>query len=62
MKLAAAEAIAAAVSKNELSAEYIIPSVFHSTVFKNVARDVANAAIASGAAERPEKAKATTFV
>ena len=50
------------MSKNELSAEYIIPSVFHSTVFKNVARDVANAAIASGAAERPEKAKATTFV
>ena len=62
MKLAAAEAIAAAVSKNELSAEYIIPSVFHSTVFKNVAREVASAAIASGAAERPEKAKATTFV
>jgi malate dehydrogenase (oxaloacetate-decarboxylating) len=62
MKLAAAEAIAAAVSKNELSAEYIIPSVFHSTVFRNVAREVANAAIATGAAERPEKAKATTFV
>jgi len=62
MKLAAAEAIAAAVGKNELSAEYIIPSVFHPTVFKNVARDVAHAAIETGAAERPEKAKTMVFV
>ncbi len=55
MKLAAAEAIAAAVSKSELSPEYIIPSVFHPTVFKNVARDVAAAAIASGVADREKK-------
>jgi malate dehydrogenase (oxaloacetate-decarboxylating) len=62
MKLAAAEAIAAAVGKHELSAEYIIPSVFHSTVFRNVARDVAQAAIQSGAADPPEKRKASVFV
>ena len=62
MKIAAAEAIAAAVGKGELSAEYIIPSVFHPTVFKNVARDVAHAAIETGAAERPEKAKTMVFV
>ncbi len=62
MKIAAAEAIAGAVSKSELSPEYIIPSVFHQTVFKNVAREVAHAAIASGAAERPEKVKPQVFV
>jgi malate dehydrogenase (oxaloacetate-decarboxylating) len=59
MKLAAAEAIAAAVSKSELSPEYVIPSVFHSTVFKNVARDVAAKAIETGVAERERKAVAT---
>jgi malate dehydrogenase (oxaloacetate-decarboxylating) len=62
MKIAAAEAIAGAVGKHELSAEYIIPSVFHPTVFKNVAREVGRVAIETGAAERPEKAKATVFV
>ncbi|MBF6599883.1 MAG: NAD-dependent malic enzyme [Dehalococcoidia bacterium] len=62
MKIAAAEAIAAAVGKHELSAEYIIPSVFHPTVFKNVARDVAHAAIETGAAEQPEKRKTMVFV
>ncbi len=55
MKLAAAEAIAAAVSRTELSAEYVIPSVFHPTVFKNVAREVAKAAIATGVADRERK-------
>jgi malate dehydrogenase (oxaloacetate-decarboxylating) len=59
MKLAAAEAIAAAVSKSELSPEYVIPSVFHSTVFRNVARDVAAKAIETGVAERERKAVAT---
>jgi malate dehydrogenase (oxaloacetate-decarboxylating) len=62
MKIAAAEAIAAAVGKGELSAEYIIPSVFHPTVFKNVARDVAHAAIETGAAEQPEKRTSMVFV
>ena len=56
MKLAAAQAIAAAVSKQELGPEYIIPSVFHPTVFKSVARDVAAAAIATGVAERERRA------
>jgi malate dehydrogenase (oxaloacetate-decarboxylating) len=55
MKLAAAEAIAAAVPRNELSTEYVIPSVFHPTVFKNVARDVAAAAIRTGVAEAERK-------
>ncbi|MEX2246187.1 MAG: NAD-dependent malic enzyme [Dehalococcoidia bacterium] len=55
MKVAAAQAIAAAVSKNELGPEYIIPSVFHPTVFKNVAKDVAAAAIATGVADRERK-------
>jgi len=61
MKLAAAEAIAAAVTKNELSAEYIIPSVFHPHVFKNVARDVAAAAIRTGVAEG-ERKLVSTFI
>jgi malate dehydrogenase (oxaloacetate-decarboxylating) len=56
MKVRAAEAIAAAVARNELSPEYIIPSVFHSTVFKNVAKEVAAAAIDDGVAEREKKA------
>jgi malate dehydrogenase (oxaloacetate-decarboxylating) len=59
MKLRAAEAIAAAVSKSELSPEYIIPSVFHPTVFKTVAKCVADAAIADGVAETERKAVAT---
>jgi malate dehydrogenase (oxaloacetate-decarboxylating) len=61
MKLVAAEAIAAAVSKSELSPEYVIPSVFHSSVFKTVARDVAHAAIEDGVAERERKTVATFF-
>ena len=59
MKVAAAEAIAAAVSKQELSPEYIIPSVFHPTVFKNVAKCVADKAIETGVAERERKTVAT---
>jgi malate dehydrogenase (oxaloacetate-decarboxylating) len=55
MKVKAAEAIAAAVGKNELSSEYIIPSVFHQSVFKNVAKAVSEAAIADGVAEREKK-------
>jgi malate dehydrogenase (oxaloacetate-decarboxylating) len=61
MKLAAAEAIAAAVPRNELAAEYVIPSVFHPTVFKNVAKEVAAAAIRTGVAER-EKKLVSTFI
>ena len=54
-------AIAAAVSKNELSAEYVIPSVFHPTVFKNVAKAVADKAIETGVAEG-ERKMVTSFI
>jgi malate dehydrogenase (oxaloacetate-decarboxylating) len=52
MKLAAAEAIAAAVRPDELSAEYIVPSVFNRDVAPLVAAAVAAAAEASGVARR----------
>ena len=55
MKVAAAHAIADSVGKNELSEEYIIPSVFNRNVFVKVARAVAEAAYKSGAAERHRK-------
>ncbi len=43
------------MSKSELSAEYVIPSVFHSSVFKNVAKEVAAAAVRTGVAEGERK-------
>ncbi len=52
MKLAAANAIAGLVSRRELSAEYIIPSVFNHHVAPAVARAVQQAAYRSGAAVR----------
>jgi malate dehydrogenase (oxaloacetate-decarboxylating) len=52
MKLAAAKAIAGVVSSNELSDEYIIPSVFNRNVVRAVARDVGRAARATGVAQR----------
>jgi malate dehydrogenase (oxaloacetate-decarboxylating) len=52
MKLAAARAIAACVSKSELSEEYIIPSVFNKHVAPAVAGEVARAAHATGVARR----------
>ncbi len=55
MKIAAAHAIADSVGKNELSEEYMIPSVFNRAVFQRVARAVADAAYESGAAERHRK-------
>jgi malate dehydrogenase (oxaloacetate-decarboxylating) len=58
MKLAAAHAIASTVGKNELNEEYIIPSVFNRSVFRNIAREVESAAYASGVAERHRKAYA----
>src|SRR4029079_15806785 len=48
MKLAAAEAIAAAVKPDELSPEYVIPSVFNRDVAPLVASAVAAAAESSG--------------
>jgi malate dehydrogenase (oxaloacetate-decarboxylating) len=55
MKVAAAYAIAECVGKNELSEEYIIPSVFNKAVAPRVARTVAEAAYKSGAAEQHRK-------
>jgi malate dehydrogenase (oxaloacetate-decarboxylating) len=48
MKLAAAEAIAAAVPEDELSASWIVPSVFNKKVVELVAAGVAEAAAAEG--------------
>jgi malate dehydrogenase (oxaloacetate-decarboxylating) len=52
MKVAAANAIAGVVDKNELSEEYIIPSVFNRNVARAVAREVAEAARQTGVARR----------
>ncbi len=52
MKLAAAQAIAAVVQPDELSAEYVIPSVFNRDVVATVAAAVAAAAEATGVARR----------
>ena len=52
MKLAAAEAIAAVVGDDELSPDYIVPSVFNRDVVDTVARAVADAAIETGVARR----------
>ena len=52
MKLAAAHAIAAVISDEELHAEYIIPSVFNGAVAEAVAHAVAEAARATGVARR----------
>jgi len=52
MKLAAARALARCVSPSELSAEYIIPSVFNKAVAPAVAEGVARAAHATGVARR----------
>jgi malate dehydrogenase (oxaloacetate-decarboxylating) len=55
MKAAAANAIAGLVSRRELSAEYIIPSVFNPQVAPAVARAVEQAAYRSGAAVRQRR-------
>jgi malate dehydrogenase (oxaloacetate-decarboxylating) len=52
MKVAAARAIAQCVSRGELGAEYIIPSVFNKNVAPAVAQAVARAAHATGVARR----------
>ena len=57
MKLAAARGIAAVVSDDELSADYIVPSVFNRAVSDLVAQAVAEeVARAGGAREEPEAA------
>ncbi len=52
MKLAAAEAIASVIPDNEISEDYIIPSVFDERVAPAVAETVAEAARESGMARR----------
>ncbi|MBM4441828.1 MAG: NAD-dependent malic enzyme [Candidatus Rokubacteria bacterium] len=52
MKLAAAHALAALVSKDELSEEYIIPSMFDRRVAEAVANATAEAAVKAGVARR----------
>jgi malate dehydrogenase (oxaloacetate-decarboxylating) len=57
MKSAAAEAIASAVGRNELSEEYIVPSVFNRGMFRSVARAVAAAAQKTGVARRKRQSR-----
>jgi malate dehydrogenase (oxaloacetate-decarboxylating) len=57
MKLAAAEAIAAVIKPEELSPEYVIPSVFNREVAPLVAAAVAAAAESSGVARRRRTAQ-----
>jgi malate dehydrogenase (oxaloacetate-decarboxylating) len=52
MELAAAQAIAAAIAPDELSPDYVIPSVFNRSVAPAVAAAVADAAQRSGVARR----------
>jgi malate dehydrogenase (oxaloacetate-decarboxylating) len=61
MKLAAAKAIAATVGKNELSEEYVIPSIFNRSVARNVAREVARAAQRTGVARRTRARREASF-
>jgi malate dehydrogenase (oxaloacetate-decarboxylating) len=57
MKLAAARAIAAAVSRSELTEEYIIPIVFNKNVAPAVAEGVARAAASTGVARRRRRGR-----
>ncbi|WP_240417354.1 NAD-dependent malic enzyme [Paenibacillus periandrae] len=52
MKLAAARAIAAVVSDNELNEQYIIPSIFNELVVSKVRQAVIETAILTGTARR----------
>lgn len=52
MKLAAAQAIADTISEDVLNAQYIIPSVFDTSVAPNVAKAVEVAAMETGVARR----------
>lgn len=52
MKMAAANAIAAAIGPDELHAEYIVPSVFDKRIAEAVARAVGEAAHLTGVARR----------
>jgi malate dehydrogenase (oxaloacetate-decarboxylating) len=56
MKLAAAHAIASCVGKDELSEDYIIPSMFNRRVVSAVAREVSRAAHRTKVARRSSRA------
>ena len=60
MELAAAHAIAAAISDDELAADYIVPSVFDRSVAPNVAQAVSAAAVAGGVARDNQDARPLT--
>ena len=60
MKLAAGEALASVVTSEELSAEYVIPSVFNRDVAATIAEAVAQAATDSGVARRDVTASPQT--
>jgi malate dehydrogenase (oxaloacetate-decarboxylating) len=55
MKLAAAEAIANVIPQDDLSEDYIIPSVFDERVAPAVAEAVANRAKETGMARRVQE-------
>ena len=52
MKLAAAHAIAEHIPDEDLSEEYIVPSVFNKKVVRTVSKSVKDAANKSGVARR----------
>jgi malate dehydrogenase (oxaloacetate-decarboxylating) len=52
MKQAAARAIAQCITPRELSAEYIVPSVFNRQVVQRVAAAVQRAALQAGVADK----------
>jgi malate dehydrogenase (oxaloacetate-decarboxylating) len=52
MKLAAAHAIAGVIGADELSPEYVVPSVFDARVVEAVAKAVSGAAVESGVARK----------
>jgi len=54
MMLAAASALAAVVTEEELSPHYIIPSVFHPGLAQRVAEAVREVALREGGVERHE--------
>lgn len=54
MKIAAAHAIAAVIADDELSSEYIVPSVFDPRVAEAVSKAVARAAVDSGVARKAD--------
>jgi malate dehydrogenase (oxaloacetate-decarboxylating) len=60
MKLAAAQALAAIVTAEELGEEYITPSMFDNRVVPSVAAAVSEAAISSGVARKRTRGTAVS--